>query len=187
MNNILVLGSGAREHTIIDKLLDSQTIKTVFVYPGNDGIFNQSNKIAKTTITNYENSLVEFCNNNKIHFVISGAETLLVDGLYDYLQNHNINCFGPNKAGALIEGSKAFSKHFMVENNIPTANYNTFTSFDTFKQYYEKSIKNENNKYVVKASGLASGKGVVIPNTNKEVYEAVEDMLVNKKFNSASS
>jgi formyltetrahydrofolate-dependent phosphoribosylglycinamide formyltransferase len=187
MNNILVLGSGAREHAIIDTLLYSQTIKTIFVYPGNDGIFNQSNKIAKTTIINYENSLVEFCNTNKIHFVISGAETLLVDGIYDYLQNHNINCFGPNKEGALIEGSKAFSKHFMVENNIPTANYNTFTSFDTFRQFYEKSIKNKNDKYVIKASGLACGKGVIIPETNEELYKEVEDMLVNKKFKDASN
>ena len=190
MDNILVLGSGSREHSLIDTILKSNTrytqIKTIFVYPGNDGILLENN-VEKATINDYNESLINFCKKNNIKMVIVGSETLLVDGICDYLQSNGILCLGPDKEGALIEGSKAFSKHFMVDNNIKTADYKTFTSLKEFTTYYEENLKNTTKKYVVKASGLAGGKGVILPNTNQELFDITREMLEDGKFGSASS
>ena len=190
MENILVLGSGAREHALIDTLLKSNNtiseIETIYVYPGNDGILLEDN-VEKAEITDYNESLITFCKSYNIGMVIVGSETMLVDGICDYLQNYDIRCLGPDKKGALIEGSKAFSKHFMVENNIKTANYKTFTSLNEFIPYYENILKCSEKQFVVKASGLAGGKGVILPNTIQELFDVVKEMLEDGKFGSASS
>ena len=191
MDNILVLGSGSREHALIDTILKSNTrytqIETIFIYPGNDGILLENN-VEKATITDYNESLIDFCKTNNIKMVIVGPETLLVDGICDYLQSNDILCLGPDKKGALIEGSKAFSKHFMVDNNIKTADYKTFTSIKEFATYYEDNLINSTKKYVVKASGLAGGKGVILPNTNQELFDVTKEISsFNSNFKSVFS
>ena len=186
MDNILVLGNGAREHTIINIISQSSNIKSIYAYPGNDGIF-QENNVFEANIYNYEESLIQFCKEKNIKMVLVGSETLLVGGIYDLLLKYNIRCLGPDMKGAKIEGSKAYSKQFMIDNAIPTANYTTFTTFQEFKNYYDNSIKFKDNHYVLKASGLAGGKGVIIPTSNEHLLSSAKEMLVYDKFNDASN
>ena len=186
MDNILVLGNGAREHTIVDILLKSKDVNDLYMYPGNDAIFTNE-LILKTDIINFKMSLVEFCLKKEIKMVVVGSETLLVDGIYDYLNSYNINCLGPNKEGATIEGSKIYSKNLMKTLDIPTADYIICNSYDDFKNEYDNKIKDTTKNYVVKASGLAGGKGVIVTNNHDELIKAVKSMLIDNKFGEASN
>lgn len=172
--NVLLIGSGAREHSIAICLNRSQSIGQLFAYPGNPGIFECSEK-ADIDLKN-DDTIVDFCNVKNIKLVIIGPEQPLADGLTDVLKNNGINVFGPTKYAAQLESSKDFAKQFMSRYNIPTAKYK---SFDKYQQNDTEEYIDSNDKMpiVIKADGLAAGKGVVIANTKQEAKKAVNEMF----------
>ncbi len=174
---VLVIGSGAREHAIAEALQQSKKVETVFVSPGNDGIAKEH---SITSLPQFEN-IKEFVLSNKIDFVFVGPEQPLAEGIVDYLQHHNINVVGPMKAAARIESSKAYAKNLMKINNIPTAIYEVFTEYDLAKEYLEKCAYPQ----VLKADGLAAGKGVIIVSDINEAIESLKDMMLNGAFGTA--
>lgn len=178
--NILLLGSGGREHALAWAILRSPLVNTLYVSPGNAGIA----KIAQTVDLNTSDALqvINFCNRNHIDFVMIGPEAPLVAGLHDALKKANILSIGPSKLGAQLEGSKAFTKRICDKYHIPTASYGEFTDATTAKDY----INSQALPIVIKADGLAAGKGVVIATTKEEAFKAVDDMLVHKQFGTAS-
>ncbi len=177
--NILIIGSGGREHAIGLKIFEENKNCNLYFSPGNGGTDN----IGKNINLNNSDQILDFCKNTNIGLVVIGPEQPLVDGLADKLREKSILTFGPSKNAARIEGDKKFSKNLMKEYNIPTANFKTFTShqFETAIEY----LKNENFPIVLKASGLAAGKGVIIANNFSEAKSALEDMMLNSKFGSA--
>jgi len=178
---LLVIGSGGREHAICKKLLDSPLVDTVYCLPGNAGMTIDDIK----TINESENNqdfIVKFCGENKIDWVFVGPEIPLIDGLVDRLQSEGIKAFGPNQEAAMIEGSKDFAKQLMADYNIPTASYQTFTNRDEAVNYVEQQTL----PIVIKADGLAAGKGVVIAQTIEEAKQAIDDNLLHNVFGSES-
>jgi len=179
MSNLIVIGSGAREHIIVKTLLQSSEVKCVYVYPGNDGIFQLEGAV-KLTKSCYSLEFVSFCKDQQIKMVFFGREQELVDGIVDKLLLNDIPCFGPTRAAAMIEGSKDFSKRFMAKHGIPTA---AFTIFDSYEKSYDYLFNKVNYKnFVVKVSGLAAGKGVLIPSNDKELNEFLVDVLDKRKY-----
>ncbi len=185
--NILILGSGGREHTFAYKLLQSKRCDKIFVAPGNAGTAAIATNV-ELKVTDFEavkNCVLE----NKIEMVVVGPEDPLVNGIADYFAEtpalKNVMLIGPSKRGALLEGSKQRAKEFMVQHNIPTAAYESFTakSLDAGKAFLEKL----NPPYVLKADGLAAGKGVLILNNLEEAKQELENMLTHSKFGEASS
>ncbi|WP_144511926.1 phosphoribosylamine--glycine ligase [Bacillus sp. FJAT-22090] len=179
--NILVIGSGGREHAIAKQFNGSPSVNKVFVAPGNAGMANDA-EIIPIDIMAFE-ELASFAKENNIDLTFVGPEQPLAAGIVDYFELHNLRIFGPNKAAAQIEGSKSFAKELMKKYDIPTAAYETFTEVDKAKAYIEKL----GAPIVVKADGLAAGKGVVVAMTVDEAYEAVEDMIGNQLFGESSS
>lgn len=179
--NILIVGSGGREHAIGLKIFEENKNCNLFFSPGNGG----TETIGKNVILNLKNSeqIIDFSKNTNIELVIIGPEQPLVDGLADQLRNNSILAFGPGKNAARIEGDKKFSKNLMKEYNIPTANFETFST-DQFEDALEY-LKSGNFPIVLKASGLAAGKGVIIANTFKEAKSALEDMMQRSIFGAA--
>lgn len=178
---VLVIGSGAREHAICMKISKSNLLDKLYCIPGNAGI----DKVAKCidiSIDDLQN-IVHFCKSNNIDYVIVGPEAPLVNGLVDILEENNIKCFGPKKEGAILEGSKTFSKTFMKKYNIPTANYNIYDNYEVALN----DIQNYNLPVVLKADGLAAGKGVLICNNYDEAKQGITDILKDKKFGSAGN
>lgn len=161
MSKVLVLGKGSREHIICNYLLKSEYVSDVYVYPGNDGMIKDNIKLINIEL--FTEDFKTFLINNKIELVVPGDESYLVKGITDYLKELNISCFGPSKLASKIEGSKIYSKKFMNDNNIPTAEYDIIDSFDFFD-------KNNYLDYVIKEDGLFSGKGVYIPNNDDEFF-----------------
>lgn len=178
---VLVVGSGAREHAICYKIKESKLLTKLYCAPGNAGIAD----IAECVNIKAENidKLTEFSVENKIDFVIVGPEVPLVEGLIDMLEEKQIKAFGPKKNGAIFEGSKAYSKDFMQKYNIPTAKYKTYTDCDLAI----KGLCEFNLPVVIKADGLAAGKGVLICNTIIEAQDAVKSILSDKQFGDAGS
>lgn len=184
--NILIIGSGGREHALAQQVSQSSLCKKVFVSPGNAG----TSKIAKNLSiqTNDFQAIKEQVLKNDIEMIIIGPEQPLVDGLYDFCKNDSdlkhIHVIGPSKRGAVLEGSKRRAKEFMADHNIPTAAYEAFTkeSLDAGKKFLEKL----NPPYVLKADGLAAGKGVLILEDLEEAKKELENMLTHQKFGSAS-
>ncbi|MGN1386245.1 MAG: phosphoribosylamine--glycine ligase [Bacillus sp. (in: firmicutes)] len=179
--NVLVIGRGGREHAIARKFSESKRVDKVFVAPGNPGMSDvaslvpiQENETAK---------IVEFAKANQIEWTFVGPEVPLLDGLVNALEAEGLRAFGPRQNAAEIEGSKSFAKDLMKKYNIPTAAYETFTSFDEAKAYVEKM----GAPIVIKANGLAAGKGVVVAMTEAEAFEALSDMLLDEKFGAASA
>ena len=160
--NVLILGSGGREHAIAWKIQKSDFLKTLYVAPGNSGTTNIATNIA-IDISNY-NQIKNIILKNEIHVIIIGPEDPLVNGLHDRLiadkAISKLIVIGPKKKGAMLEGSKSFAKKFMLKNSIPTAHFKTFEahSFETAINY----IKTQPPPFVIKADGLAAGKGVSI-------------------------
>lgn len=185
--NILILGSGGREHAFAKKLSESTKINNLFVAPGNAG----TNAIAKNIAINPTNfnEVKQTVLQHNINMVVVGPEAPLVEGIHDFFladdELKNIPVIGPKKDGALLEGSKDFSKQFMKKHNIPTAKYQSFTA-DTLAEG-KKFLASLEPPYVLKADGLAAGKGVLILNDLKEAKAELEEMLSNQKFGSASS
>ena len=180
---ILIIGSGGREHALAWKSSQDKNVSEVFVSPGNAGTALES----KTTninldLENFE-SIKNFCKEQDIELVIIGPEQPLVQGLSDYLNNHGIKSFGPSKGAAQLEGSKTFSKDFFIKYGIPTASY---ASFDNFKDAHNH-LKEIDYPTVVKADGLAAGKGVIICQNEIEAENALESIFKDNAFGNAGS
>ena len=172
--NLAVIGSGGREHAICYKLKQSPKIKTLICIPGNAGTKNIAKNINKD-ITNFDD-IYEEIKKYKIDLVIIGPEQPLVDGLVDYLNKKKIRVFGPNRFASQLEGSKAFMKNLCKKNNIPTAGFGIFNNFNDAANFIEKS----DIPIVVKADGLAAGKGVTICNTKDEALKNTKEILSGK-------
>jgi len=177
--NIVVIGSGGREHSLCYKLTKSQKINKLFCVPGNAGTKQIATNI-KADITDFE-SLYKIFLKKKIDLILVGPENPLVDGIVDFFNEKKIKIFGPDKAASQLEGSKAFLKNLCKENNIPTANFGIFNNLDSAKKFIFK------NKIpiVVKADGLAAGKGVTICETQDQAIKACNEILLGK-FKSSS-
>ncbi|KAF9584576.1 Bifunctional purine biosynthetic protein ade1, partial [Lunasporangiospora selenospora] len=180
---ILLLGNGGREHAIAWKLAQSSRVERIYVAPGNGGTANL-NKVENINIGVLDfASLTKFAVENKVNLVVAGPEQPLVEGVTTAFQKVGIPCFGPSLKAARMEGSKTFSKDFMKKHNIPTAAYENFTDATKAKEF----IKNADFNVVLKASGLAAGKGVLIPTTKEEACEGVNQILVDKVFGTAGN
>ena len=180
--NILVIGSGGREHAIAWKVCQSPKAEKVFVLPGNPGTSQIATNIDDVSVGNHQ-AVIEFCKTNQIDLVIVGPEAPLADGIADSLTNADIRCFGPSQGAAEIEASKSFAKDFMAQHNIPTAKYATFIHLDEALDH----MKKVDYPIVIKASGLAAGKGVILPETDEEARSTLEDILANKVFGDAGT
>ena len=185
--NILLLGSGGREHAFAWKMTQSALCTKLFVAPGNAGTAKIATNIAVNP--NDFETIKQFVLENAIKMVVVGPEDPLVNGIYDFFKNDtqisHIPVIGPSKLGAQLEGSKEFAKEFLVKNNIPTAKYESFTSETVEKGY--AFLETLSPPYVLKADGLAAGKGVVILNDLQEAKNELKAMLVDAKFGSASA
>ena len=179
--NILVIGSGGREHAIVKKCIESPLCNRVIAAPGNGGMAESVDcfPIAADSI----NELVTLAQNQSIDFVIVGPEVPLCLGIVDALQAVNIPAYGPTQEAAQLESSKSFCKDFFQRHNIPTAKYATFDEVPPALDYLDANPA----PIVVKASGLAAGKGVIIAQTTEEAKEAVQSMLVDKSFGTSGS
>ncbi len=179
--NILLIGSGGREHALALKLHESDNENNIYCNPGNPGTTQVAENV-NFDISN-EKTLVNFCRDNRINLVVVGPEQPLADGISDVLRHNNINCFGPSKYSSQLESSKSFAKEFMDEFNIPTAKYRTFEAKDLSDcgRYIDKS----DMPIVIKADGLAGGKGVYITDNKEEAKNIVEDFFEGK-FGEAS-
>jgi phosphoribosylamine---glycine ligase len=179
--NVLVIGRGGREHAICKKLNESPNVDTVFCAPGNAGIGLDATLVPIEETAHEQ--LIQFAKEQHIELVIVGPENPLLEGIVNQFQQAGIRVFGPTKEAALIEGSKSFAKALMKKYNIPTAKYETFDHFEEAKKY----IKQHGAPIVIKADGLAAGKGVVVAMTEEEAFEALEEMMIHGKFGDAST
>ena len=181
--NILIIGSGGREHAIAWKCAQDDFVKHIYVCPGNAGTYLED-KVSNIDIdTKKFNLIEEFCLKEQIDLAIIGPEQPLVDGLTDYLQNKGIKTFGPSKSAAQLEGSKTFSKDFFVKYDIPTAEYKSFEDFDSSVNYLDEV----SYPTVVKADGLAAGKGVIICENKESAIEALNSIFNDKAFGKAGN
>lgn len=181
--NILIIGSGGREHALAFAIRKSPLCEDLYVAPGNGGTAAIAENVI-LAISNHE-EVIRFCKNKEIGLVIVGPEAPLVDGIADSLNLANIPIFGPGKIGAQLEGSKAFTKHICDKYKIPTALYREFS--DTQVEDARNYINTLPTPIVVKADGLAAGKGVIIAQTKAEALQAIEDILVTKEFGVAGN
>lgn len=184
--NVLILGSGGREHAFAQSIIKSSLLNKLYVAPGNAGTHEIATNV-DLGITDFP-AIKKFVLDNDVTMVIVGPEAPLVEGVYDYFQTEelkHVNVIGPSKQGAVLEGSKEFAKEFMERNNVPTAAYKSFTK-DNLKEgmSFIDSLK---PPYVLKADGLAGGKGVLIIEHADEAKESLEEMLVGGKFGAASN
>ncbi len=182
MNSVVVIGSGGREHAIVKCLLSSKKVDKAYCLPGNAGIA----QIAETApIGAMEfDKIVEFCKAHEdISLVVVAPDDPLSAGLVDVLESNGIRAFGPKKDAAIIEGSKAFSKDLMKKYGIPTAGYEVFTDYEKAVEY----VKGSEYPLVVKASGLALGKGVIICENVSDAIEALDGIMLDKRFGTAGN
>ena len=174
---LLVVGSGGREHAIAKKLLESQGVEQVFVAPGNDGMTLDGLDLVNIGISEHSR-LIEFAKKNDIAWSFIGPDDALAAGIVDDFNQAGLKAFGPSRLAAELEWSKDFAKEIMVKYGVPTAAYGTFSDFEEAKSYIEK----QGAPIVVKADGLALGKGVVVAETVEQAVEAAHDMLLDNKF-----
>lgn len=181
---ILLIGNGGREHALAWKLSQSSRVESIFAVPGNGGTA-ACPKVSNVTSVSADNfpALVEFAQSNGVNLVVPGPEAPLVDGVEGFFRAAGIPCFGPSKEAARLEGSKTYSKDFMKKYNVPTAAYENFSDFDKAVSY----IDSINHDVVIKATGLAAGKGVIMPQTKDEAKAALKQIMVDKEFGSAGS
>lgn len=178
---VLVIGSGGREHAIVRQFRNSPSVTEVFVAPGNDGMKQDATCVAIEALE--FDMLVAFVQENAIDLTFVGPEQPLAAGIVDAFEALGLRIFGPTKAAAQIEGSKSFAKELMKKYGIPTAAYETFTNVEEAKAY----IHEKGAPIVIKADGLAAGKGVIVAMNMEEALNAVEDMIGNQKFGESSS
>jgi phosphoribosylamine--glycine ligase len=185
--NILLIGAGGREHALAWKMAQSHHCDQLFIAPGNPGTASIGTNIA-IDINDFE-GLSKFAVDQAIDMIVVGPEEPLVNGIYDFFAENettaHINVIGPSKTAAQLEGSKAFSKHFMQRQGIPTASYAEFTK-DNYEEG-KKYISEHSLPIVLKADGLAAGKGVIIAFTHQEALASFEEMIQNKQFGAASA
>ncbi|AEF24479.1 phosphoribosylamine--glycine ligase [Streptococcus parauberis] len=174
---LLVVGSGGREHAIAKKLLESKDVETVFVAPGNAGMTLDGLTCVDIAISEHS-KLIDFAQKNDISWSFIGPDDALAAGIVDDFNKVGLKAFGPSRLAAELEWSKDFAKEIMVKYQVPTAAYGTFSDFEEAKAYIEK----EGAPIVVKADGLALGKGVVVAETVEEAVEAAHEMLLDNKF-----
>jgi phosphoribosylamine---glycine ligase len=180
--NVLVIGSGGREHAIVWKVSQSPRLTKLYVLPGNPGTAELAGNVGGISMDDHA-AVASFCKEKQIDLVIVGPEAPLAAGLVDSLSTQGIRCFGPSQAAAQIEASKSFAKDFMARHNIPTAKYATFSNYDEAVRY----LKSVDYPIVIKASGLAAGKGVILPETDEEAKSTLEEILVKKIFGEAGA
>lgn len=173
---VLVVGSGGREHAIVWKLSQSPKVDKIYCAPGNAGI-GQLAELVNIGAMEFH-KLIEFVKSEGIDFTVVGMDDPLVGGIVDAFEKEGLRIFGPRANAAIIEGSKAFSKELMRKYNIPTAEYGTFSDYDLAVEH----VKNGNFPVVLKADGLALGKGVLICNTLEEALEGLKEIMLDKKF-----
>ena len=178
--NVLVIGSGGREHAIVWKVRQSPKLKNLYSLPGNPGMVGLAETVSGISVDDHA-VIAAFCKDKQIDLVIVGPETPLAGGLADSLSAEGIRCFGPKQAAAQIEASKVFAKDFMARQHIPTARYATFTQFEEAIRY----LDSVDQPIVIKASGLAAGKGVILPETKDEAKSTLKSILVDKAFGDA--
>ena len=179
--NVLVIGSGGREHALAWKAAQSPTVETVFVAPGNAGTAIEPNLQNIALGGDDFAALADFAESNNVGLTIVGPEHPLVDGIVDYFAGRQLAIFGPSSGAAQLEGSKSFTKDFLARHQIPTANYETFTDIDGALTY----LQQVGAPIVVKADGLAAGKGVIVAMSLQEAEAAVRDMLAGNVFGEA--
>ncbi len=178
---ILVIGGGGREHALAWKAAQSPLAEKVYVAPGNAGT-GREHRIENVAISAEDtDALLDFAVSNRIGLTIVGPEAPLVAGLVDRFSAAGLKCFGPSQAAAQLEGSKAFCKDFLARHNIPTAEYRTFEQAEPAIEY----IRSTGAPIVVKADGLAAGKGVIVAQTTEEAEQAVHEMLLAERFGEA--
>lgn len=182
MKNILIIGNGGREHALAWKVRQAPHIGRVFVAPGNAGTALEADIENVPIPANHLPELLFFAKTNAIDLTIVGPEAPLAAGIVDLFTAQGLACFGPTQAAARLESSKAFCKDFMRDHHIPTARYACFTELDAALAYVEQQPL----PLVIKADGLAAGKGVVIANTLAQAQAALQDMLANQRFGNAS-
>ncbi|NOQ81441.1 MAG: phosphoribosylamine--glycine ligase [Methylophaga sp.] len=180
---VLVIGGGGREHALAWKLIQSPRCSHVYVAPGNPGSMNESDIENVDIAVEDTNGLVAFAKENAIGLTVVGPEVPLVLGVVDAFAKEGLRCFGPSQAAAQLEASKSFTKDFLARHQIPTADYDVFTEVAPAVEY----IKNQGAPIVVKADGLAAGKGVIVAMTEQQAIDAVEDMLSGNAFGDAGS
>ncbi len=180
---VLIIGSGGREHALAWKVAQADSVVTVYVAPGNAGTAIE-NKVENVAIGVEEiDKLISFANDNDVDLTIVGPEAPLVMGVVDAFTKAGLHCFGPTAGAAQLEGSKAFTKDFLAKYNIPTGSYQVFTDADIACEYIEK----QGAPIVIKADGLAAGKGVIVAQTIGEATAAARDMLIDNKFGDAGA
>lgn len=183
---ILLVGGGGREHALAWKLSSSPLVQTIFAVPGNGGTASlpKTKNISNVSPEDFK-ALVDFARDNDVNLVIPGPEQPLVDGIVNYVEDNtkgtSIWSFGPRQDAARMEGSKTFSKDFMKKFNIPTAAFENFSEYEPARRYLD-SVSHD---VVIKASGLAAGKGVIIPQSKEEAHEALRSIMLNKEFGAA--
>ena len=176
---ILIIGSGGREHAIAWKVAQSPRLTKLYIAPGNAGTA-ACGENAAIDVSDHK-QVINLCDQKKIDLVIVGPEVPLADGLADSLSAQGLRCFGPKQAAAQIESSKVFSKNFMARHRIPTARYAAFNQLDEALGYLDRV----DYPIVIKASGLAAGKGVVLPETDEEAENALRSIMIDKTFGNA--
>lgn len=174
---LLVVGSGGREHAIAKKLLESEQVEQVFVAPGNDGMTLDGIKLVNIGISEHS-ALINFAKEHDIAWTLVGPDDALAAGIVDDFEQAGLKAFGPSRLAAELEWSKDFAKQIMVKYGIPTAAFGTFSNFEEAKAYIEE----QGAPIVVKADGLALGKGVVVAETVEQALEAAREMLLDNKF-----
>lgn len=179
--NVLIVGSGGREHALAWKAAQSPSVSTVYVAPGNAGTATEQNlENVDIDVLDFA-KLASFAKDNDCGLTIVGPEAPLVEGIVDYFQDQGLRIFGPSSGAAQLEGSKAFTKDFLDRHNIPTAEYKNFTEVEPAINY----LQEKGAPIVVKADGLAAGKGVIVAETLAQAEEAVKDMLSGNAFGEA--
>ena len=181
--NVLIVGSGGREHAFTWKVSQSDHVEKIFIAPGNAGTSLEPKAENVDISASDIDALVSFSKKENIDLVIVGPEDPLVNGITNAFEKVGINCFGPELSGAQLEGSKDFAKSFMKKHNIPTASYESFTDADRAKKY----IQENELPQVIKADGLAAGKGVVIVEDYESAYKTIDEFISETKYGDASS
>lgn len=178
---VLLIGSGGREHAIAWKLAQSKMLEKLYIAPGNPGTAEIGENVL-VDINNHQ-EVIKYCQKTKIDLVVIGPETPLADGLTDSLIQADILVFGPSQKAAEIESSKAFAKAFMLRHSIPTAKYKSFTNYQQALEY----LKQTNQPIVIKASGLAAGKGVILPGSIEEGEKTLRQIMLDHRFGQAGN
>ncbi len=180
---VLVIGSGGREHALAWKISKSSQVSSVFVAPGNGGTEIEEAINNVDISSNDIEALIKFALSQKIDLTIVGPEDPLVEGITDKFQESGLLCFGPSKDAARLEGSKEYMKDFLIRHNIPTAGYKTFTNSDEAIEH----VYRQDYPIVIKADGLAAGKGVTVALSQAQAIEAINQSLNSKAFGEAGS